>query len=235
MTIYVSCNHNLLLKETVPQNISECNTRLHRHVLLQEPQRKRSSDKVQGKEKTSSKKKKKTNKRALRPLMRTDSSTTDSESKTNTGQPQIAHGNRVSISMAYAENSKARNDLFKQRLDQEKNKENIRHARWIEEQKATQRENEATRRHELLMTLVQQGKSAQEIDEFLRIAGLKTRSRKCTSPLINSELLHLLTICCVLSATSQAHRTRTRNEDTSSSATRTDALVSVGDAEDVDV
>ncbi|KAE9266320.1 hypothetical protein PR003_g32164, partial [Phytophthora rubi] len=140
---------------------------------------KRSSSKVSGSKKTSSKKKKTTHKRALIPTTLTEGPSEDSESKNNTEQPQTAHGNRVSITMAYAENAKVRNALFKRRLEQEENKENIRHVRWLQEQKATKREQEAVRRHELFMTLVQQGKQPQEIKEFLCIAGLEAQTREC--------------------------------------------------------
>ncbi|KAE8954036.1 hypothetical protein PF011_g32231 [Phytophthora fragariae] len=78
--------------------------------------------------------------------------------------------------MAYTENAKVRNALFKRRLEQEGNKENIRHVRWLQEQKATKREQEAVRRHELFMTLMQQGKQPQEIKEFLCIAGLEAQT-----------------------------------------------------------
>ncbi|POM80900.1 hypothetical protein PHPALM_1201, partial [Phytophthora palmivora] len=98
------------------------------------------------------------------------------QSKSNVDQQSTAQGNRISITMAYAENTKARNDLFKRRLDQEENKENIRHMRWLEEQKAIKREQEAVRRHELLLTLVQQDKDPQEIEKFLRIAGPETHT-----------------------------------------------------------
>jgi hypothetical protein len=95
-----------------------------------------------------------------------NASTTDSEPKSSTDPPYSARENRFSISMAYAENSKARNALIDRRLNHEEKKENIRHVCWIQEQKAIQREQEAMRHRELLMALVQQGKAPKKLKIF---------------------------------------------------------------------
>ncbi|KAG1694091.1 hypothetical protein DVH05_014975 [Phytophthora capsici] len=75
---------------------------------------------------------------------------------------QTAQESRMSISAAYAKNNEAKLDFFKRKLDQDSRQ-------WKREFKERKMQQDAARRNDLVIALVNQGKSAADIEAYISI------------------------------------------------------------------
>ncbi|KAG1708191.1 hypothetical protein DVH05_024873 [Phytophthora capsici] len=88
-----------------------------------------------------------------------------------TKQRQTAQESRMSISVAYAKNNEAKLNFFKRKLDQD-------NRQWKREFKERKMQQDAARRNDLVIALVNQGKSASDIEAYIGIVERAYSARK---------------------------------------------------------